>query len=79
MLPFVFLSFRYKIPGPHKTSPYEIVTRHSMPLVHASFDLQLIKGEMFHYCKVLIPSIKNNHSLVEVCFHSILLGDKDLT
>lgn len=34
---------------------------------------------MFHYCKILIPSIKNNHALEEVPFHSTLLGDKDLT
>lgn len=78
MLPLVLLNFRYT-PGPHKILPYEIVTRHSVPLVHASFYLQLIKGEMFHYCKILIPSIKNNHALEEVPFHSTLLGDKDLT
>ena len=47
-----------------------------MPLASASFDPQLINGEMLQYCKDLIASIKDNHVLVEVCFHSVLLGDE---
>ena len=49
-----------------------------MHLVPASCDLQLIKGEILHYWKRLIASIKNNHVLVEQSFQSALSGDKDL-
>ena len=36
----------------------------------ASFDPQLMKGVILQYCKGLIVSIKNNHSLVEQFFLS---------
>ena len=49
-----------------------------MHLALASFDSQLIKGEILQYCKGLTASIKNNHVLVEQSFHSVLVGDDDL-
>ena len=49
-----------------------------MHLAPVSFDTQMIKGEILQYCKDLIASIKNNHSLVEQYFHSALLGDEGL-
>ena len=49
-----------------------------MHLAPASFDAQLIKGDILQYCKGLIACIKNNHILVEQFFHSVLPGDEDL-
>ena len=49
-----------------------------MPLALASFDPQLIKGEILQQCKGLTASIKNNPALVQQPFHSLLLGDEDL-
>ena len=49
-----------------------------MHLVPASFELQVIKGDILQYCKGLISSIKNNHISIEQSFHSALLGDEDL-
>lgn len=42
------------------------------------FEPQLIKGEMFQYCKALITSMKNNDALLEQSFHSPFLGDEEL-
>ena len=64
--------------GIHKLSPFEIVTGCPMHLTLASFAPELIKREMFQYCKGLMASIKNNHVLVEQPFHSMLLWYKDL-
>ena len=41
------------------------VTRRPMPLDLASFDPQLIKGEILQHHKGLTASTKNNHALVE--------------
>lgn len=49
-----------------------------MYLVHASFNPQLIKGDILQNCKGLIASIKINHVLVEQSFHSMFQGDEDL-
>ena len=48
-----------------------------MYLAPASFNPQLIKGEILQYYKGLIASIKNNHVLVEQSFHGVPLEDKD--
>lgn len=44
----------------------------------ASFDLQLIKGDILQYCKGMLASIKISHVLVEQSFHSALQGREDL-
>lgn len=44
----------------------------------ASFDTQLIKGEILQYLTGLIPFIKNNTALGEQSFQSVPLGDKYL-
>ena len=44
-------------------SLFEMATGHSMHLAPASFDSQLINGEMLQFCKGPIASIKNNHTL----------------
>ena len=44
-------------------SLFEMATGHSIHLAPASFDSQLINGEMFQFCTGLIASIKNNHTL----------------
>ena len=49
-----------------------------MHLATASFDPQLIKGEILQHYKGLIIFTKNNHNLVEQSFHSVPLGDKHL-
>ena len=49
-----------------------------MHLAPSSFEPQLIKGETLQYCKDLIASVKNNHTLVGQSFHSVPLRDKDL-
>ena len=49
-----------------------------MHLAPASFNPQLIKGEVLQYCKGQVVSIKNNHALVEQSFHSAPLGVDDL-
>ena len=49
-----------------------------MHLFLASFDPHLIKGEIFHYWKGLMPSIKNNNALIEQSFHSMPLGDEGI-
>ena len=49
-----------------------------MHLAPASFDLQLIKGVIVHYCKGLIPSIKISHVLVEQFSDSVFHMDEDL-
>ena len=46
-----------------------------MHLAPASFDPQLIKGEILQHCKGLIASIKNNHLLAEQSFHSVFSGE----
>ena len=61
--------------GTHKLSLFEIVTGYPMHLAPASFDPQLIKGDILQYCKGLIVSIKDNHVLLEQFFHSVLPGD----
>ena len=43
-----------------------------MPQAPASFDPQLIKGDMVQLCKALIKSVENNHTMVERSFHSVL-------
>ena len=48
-----------------------------MHLTSASFDSQLIKGEIFQYNKGIILSVKNNLALLEQSLHSALSGDKD--
>ena len=53
------------------------VTRHPMPLAVASFDPQLIKGEILQYYKGLLLT-KNNHALVEQSFHRHSLETKTL-
>ena len=64
--------------GIHKLSFFEIVTENPMHLAPVSFDPQQIKGEKLQYCKDLIASVKNNHTLVGQSFHSVPLRDKDL-
>lgn len=49
----------------HKLSPFEIIIGQPMHLVPASFDLQIIKGDIFQFCKGLIKSIDNNNALEE--------------
>ena len=49
-----------------------------MHLVPASFDPQLIKGDILQYCRGLIASVENKHALIEQSFHCALLGDEDL-
>ena len=77
-LPLVFLKLRATPFVTHKLSPFEIITGHPMHLAPASFDSQLIKGDIFQHRKGLIASIESNHILVEQSFHSVLPGDKDL-
>ena len=55
------------------------VTRRPMPLALASFDPQLIKGEILQYHKGLTASTKNNHALVEQSFHRYSLETKTLS
>lgn len=73
----VFLNLRPTPFGLHKLSPFEIVAEHPMHLVPASFEPQLIKGNILEYSKGLIASIRNNHVLVEQSFPSVPLGNKD--
>ena len=46
-----------------------------MHLAPASFDPQVIKGDIIQYFKGLIAPIENNHDLVEHFFHSMPLGN----
>lgn len=41
----------------------------------ASFDPQLVKGDILQYCKGLTASIENKYVLVEQSFHSTLQGN----
>ena len=69
-------NLRFTSFGTNIISPFEIVTGCPMHLTPASFDPQLVKGEILQYCKGLIASIINNHNWVEQSFHSV--GDEDL-
>ena len=71
----VLLNLRSTPFGTHELSLSEIVTVYLVP---ASFDLQLVKGEIFQCCKGLNVSIKNNTALVQQSFHSVLLVDQVL-
>lgn len=60
----------------HKLSAFD--RAHPMHLFLASFEPHLIKGDIFHYWKGLMPSIKNTNALIEQSFHSVPLGDEDI-
>ena len=47
----IFLNVRYTPFGVHKLSPFEIITEHPMHLAPASFEPQLIKGNILQYHK----------------------------
>lgn len=49
-----------------------------MHLVPASFEPQLIKGDILQYCRGLIVSVENKYALIEQSFHCAFLGDEDL-
>lgn len=57
-------------------TPFEIIAECSTHLSPASFDFQLIKGDIRGYCKDLIASVESNHAFVEQSFHSVLQGDE---
>lgn len=48
-----------------------------MHLVPASFGPQLIKGDILEFYKGLVKFTENNHTVVELSLHSVLLGDKN--
>ena len=77
-LPLVLLNFRPTTCRTYKFSSFETVTGFPMHLAPASFDPQLIKGQILQYCKGLIAFIKNNYTLIEQYFHNALSGDKVL-
>ena len=76
-LPLVLPNLRSIPFGTRKLPPFEIITGHPMHLAPATFDPQLIKGDMLQYGKGLIASVENNHALAKQSFHSMLPGDKN--
>lgn len=56
--------------GNYKLSLLYIITRYPTCLAPASLDQQLVKGDLFQYCKGFIVSNENNHGFVEQSFYS---------
>ena len=64
---------------PFRTQTLTLWDSHrTLNVLGSYFDPQPIKWEILQYYKVLITSLKNNHVLVEQCFHNALSGDEDL-
>lgn len=62
-VPMVLSNLRAAPFQKHKLFPLELVTGRPMNLALAAFDVQLIKGDILHFCKGLIKVTDKNHAL----------------